>query len=42
MPWKSKATEDLATLDSHQASTQDGGKCSTKMEHLSSMRKEKY
>jgi len=41
MLWKSKAMVDQATSDSLQESTQDGGKCSTKMEHLLSMKKEK-
>jgi hypothetical protein len=41
MLWKSKAMVVQATSDSLQVSTQDGGKCSTKMEHLLSMKKEK-
>jgi hypothetical protein len=41
MPWKFNPMVDQQTSDSHLVSTLDGGNCSEKMEHLSSMKKEK-
>ena len=42
MPWKFNQMVDQQTSDSHLVSTLDGGNCSEKMEHLSSMKKEKW
>jgi hypothetical protein len=41
MLWKFNPMVDQQTSDSHLESPLDGGNCSKKMEHLSSMKKEK-